>query len=292
MNPGGWASLLGLAAGALAALAGLRLRLLSVMGAIATGGVLAAAGVLGGWPWAMVLLAYWLSGALCVLYRRADKARLGERFIPARAGAMDVLGRLGWPLALAACQRLSGYIGALLFVAFVGAVAASAADVAATEIGVLSAQHPRLITAWRRTSPRLTAPPGTPGAVSMLGLVAALGAAWFIGLAALASQMADAWWARRDVTSAFLWLPLAGMFAGALASLVDSFLGATAQGMYYCEACGQRSEQHVHTCGRPTRPERGWPWLDNDGVNLVGTLVGAALAVVIVYWLAQSSFLW
>jgi uncharacterized membrane protein len=59
-------------------------------------------------------------------------------------------------------------------------------------------------------------------------------------------------------------------------------LGASLQAGYWCPVC-QRATEHtpVHGCGSPTQLQRGLAWLDNDGVNLVATLVGAATAALV-----------
>jgi len=68
-------------------------------------------------------------------------------------------------------------------------------------------------------------------------------------------------------------------FAGLAASLFDSLLGATVQAIYFCDVCRKETERHpLHRCGATTRPLRGWPWLDNDGVNFLATAVGAGVA--------------
>ncbi len=73
---------------------------------------------------------------------------------------------------------------------------------------------------------------------------------------------------------AVLLLPVAAL-AGVAGSLVDSLLGATVQGIYYCESCAKETERQLHRCGNRTRLIRGWPALDNDWVNALGTLAGA-----------------
>ena len=70
----------------------------------------------------------------------------------------------------------------LLFIAFVGAMAAVNADTWSTDIGILSPSPPRLITSGRRVTP------GTSGAISLPGTIAALLGALLIGLLALAQM--------------------------------------------------------------------------------------------------------
>ena len=73
------------------------------------------------------------------------------------------------------------------------------------------------------------------------------------------------------------WLVLNAL-AGLAGSLVDSVLGATVQGIYWCAACQKETERRIHTCGAATEPLRGWGWLNNDLVNLVSSVAGGLLA--------------
>jgi uncharacterized membrane protein len=112
-------------------------------------------------------------------------------------------------------------------------------------------------------------PPGTSGGVTLLGLFGtALGAA-FIEMAALLLH-----WPSPVVVAA-----LAGGVAG---SLTDSLAGALLQQRRWCPVCGSHSERLVHTCGARTRIVGGLSLLDNDGVNLLCTAAGAAVAVLLV----------
>lgn len=129
--------------------------------------------------------------------------------------------------------------GAFAPAAVVGALAAATADTWSSEVGEAVGGSTRLVTTGQRV------PPGTPGGLSLAGSVAGLaggaaigGAAWMLGLAPAAEG-----WARLTAT---------GLAAGASGAGLDSVLGATAE-------------------GRPG-------WLDNDGVNLVATAAGAAVA--------------
>jgi len=68
--------------------------------------------------------------------------------------------------------------------------------------------------------------------------------------------------------------------AGVAGTLADSLLGATVQGLYECPGCRARSERRDTVCHAPVRLVRGRRWLDNDGVNLAATLVGAAVGAL------------
>ena len=67
--------------------------------------------------------------------------------------------------------------------------------------------------------------------------------------------------------------------AGFVGSFVDSLLGAGAQAVYRCSACGASPEVARHD-GCPKKAERvgGVPGLDNDAVNWLATLTGALVA--------------
>lgn len=153
-------------------------------------------------------------------------------------------------------------------VALSGSIAAANADTWSTEIGRTSRSLPRLITTGR------TVPAGTSGAVSKRGLLAALGGGALIGtLAAIGWQTG---WLPGNVSA------LAGLVAitlgGFVGSLVDSLLGATVQDQRWCDTCHKATEQRIHRCGTPTRRLRGFPWLNNDVVNLLCTATGGAIA--------------
>jgi uncharacterized membrane protein len=110
--------------------------------------------------------------------------------------------------------------------------------------------------------------PGTSGAVSVVGFLAALGGAGLIGLAAALG------------TKSAAVLPIVTL-AGVLGTTIDSLLGATAQAIYYCPSCQKETERHpLHACGTATVHRRGWSWLRNDEVNFVASLAGAAAAMI------------
>ena len=69
--------------------------------------------------------------------------------------------------------------------------------------------------------------------------------------------------------------------AGTCGMLGDSLAGATLQARRYCDRCRQWTERRVHPCGYRTTHRRGFKWMTNDEVNVIGSLTGAAAAVVL-----------
>ena len=63
--------------------------------------------------------------------------------------------------------------------------------------------------------------------------------------------------------------------------LVDSLLGATVQARYRCPACGEEGEVEACTCGEGRQLAGGWRWITNDAVNVLGTLGGAIVGMLL-----------
>ena len=245
-----------------------------VLGAVLTGTTIFG---FGGLDWGLILITFFVSSSLLTRYKAAAKAQVAEQF--AKGGSRDLwqaLANGGIAALVAVAYGLTGAAHLPLLFAFVGAIAEANADTWATELGVLSRQTPRMITT------REPVAPGTSGGVTWDGTGAALAAAALIGgLAALFG-----WLGQIPLSAAVVLLPV-GALAGTIGSLVDSLLGATAQGIYYCDICGKETERELHRCGNRTRLMRGWRALNNDWVNFIGTLVGAAVAGGLGVWLVK-----
>lgn len=245
-----------------------RFHALSRSGAWVAGAVGALIFGLGGIPWAILLLTFFVSSsALSRAYARR-KAALSEKF--AKGSQRDwgqVLANGGLGAFLAIFQFF--YPGSIWpWLAFAGSMAAVNADTWATELGVFSSSKPRLITNGRPVDS------GTSGGVTFWGYLAALGGALLIGLVAL------------PFTNNIAGVTLLGVIAlaGLSGSTFDSFLGASVQAIYYCPHCQKETERHPdHTCGSGTAHIRGWRWLNNDLVNLSCSLVGALVATGLVW---------
>ncbi len=226
---------------------------------------------LGGWRWAILLLAFFTtSSALTRLFQRR-KADLEATF--EKGGRRDA----GQVLANGGVAALFAILHALYpqadwtWIAGAASLAAVNADTWATELGVLSPAPPRRITNGQIVER------GTSGGVSFYGLLAAWAGATGIGLlaAALSPYPLPA-----DKVSAYALL--IGL-AGFLGALVDSLLGATLQAIYFCSRCARETEKHpLHTCGSATLLRRGWKWLNNDAVNGLCALSGAIVAILLI----------
>jgi uncharacterized protein (TIGR00297 family) len=235
--------------------------------ALSTGGAMAAAAlgtlaVMAGWSWAILLVVYFVTATLLSRYRARDKDARTNGII-AKDGARDALQVLanGGAFGVSALAHIVWGHAAWQLVAG-AALAASAADTWATELGVLAGRPPRSIIGWRPV------PVGTSGGVTLQGLIGALAGAATIALA----------------TRLVRWPLAAGIAAlvgGVAGSLLDSILGATVQSRRWCGSCDAGTEQRVHRCGRPTHAVGGAGWIDNDGVNAISTVGGALLGASI-----------
>jgi uncharacterized protein (TIGR00297 family) len=212
----------------------------------------------GGWPFAAVLLAFFVSSMLLSRVGRKQKAAITTAGKHGPRDERQVLANGG---IAAACALVAAFTHReVAAAAFAGAFAAANADTWATEIGTLAGGVPRSILSWRPL------PKGLSGGVTVAGSLAQIAGALFIGVAGGIFGVA-AWWA-----------VAAGGLAG---SLADSLAGAALQERRYCPLCRLECETDPHACGTATQRSGGAAWLKNDGVNLLCTALGAAVAGVL-----------
>ncbi len=225
---------------------------------------------LGGWQWAVLLLAFFITSSILTRLFQKRKAGLEEKFEKGgRRDAGQVLANGGVAAIFAILHALYPE-AAWTWIAGAASLAAVNADTWATELGVLNPSPPRLILNGR------TVERGTSGAVSFYGLLAAWAGAIAIGLLAAALRPYPR--PTENVSAYALLVSLAGF----LGALVDSLLGANWQAIYFCPQCRKETEKHPrHTCGTPTKRVRGWKWLNNDVVNVLCALSGALIAILL-----------
>lgn len=225
---------------------------------------------LGGLAWAISLLVFFISSSLWSHFLKRRKAGIEDRFAKtSRRDQWQVLANGALP-GLAVLAHLAFPQAAWPWLAFNGALAAVNADTWATEVGILAKGQPRLISTGKKVER------GTSGGISLEGTLAAAGGALAIGLIA-----GFLWQGGFELAfpSQSLLAILVVTLAGLIGCLVDSWLGATWQTLYFCPACRKETERHpLHGCGSTTIRQRGVRWLNNDLVNAACSLSGALIA--------------
>ncbi len=247
-------------------------RALTFGGALAATAIGAAVLRRGGLPAASALVTFFVTSSALSRIAEVRKARRGT-LAQAKGSQRDAWQVLANGAAAAACAGLPGRAGCG---AFLGALATAAADTWATEIGLLAPGRPRLITTLRPVAP------GTSGGVTLQGTLAGLAGAFVVGTTWAAIHEL---WPRRQQqqqSRALRHALLVSSTAGVLGSLVDSLLGATLQGVYWCPSCREPTEAQRHpACGQAATRLRGWGWMTNDMVNALATLSGALLGAAL-----------
>lgn len=261
-----------------------------VVGAVLTGTAIFG---IGGFVPGLLLVAFFVSSTVLSHYKARVKEKFSEKFQKgSRRDLGQALANGGWAALIAIGMGAAEWLGweartqQLLFAAFLGAMATVTADTWATEIGVLSMSLPRMVTTGR------VAPAGTSGGITLLGTVTSFCGGAFIGVVAVMGILAQAfalgnigWSGNWNFISNALVVGMSGIVllvavSGLLGSLFDSLMGATVQGIYFCEYDETQTEKKIHSCGRATRLVRGRAWLDNDAVNFSASVFGSVVAAL------------
>ncbi len=218
---------------------------------------------LGGWLWGLLLGVFFVSSSLLSKFKGQEKGAISaEKFH--KSNERDS----GQVLANGGIAALIALLNALLpnpawFPLYLGVIATVNADTWATELGTLSQHPPRLITTGRRVEA------GTSGGISVVGTIATICGGLLIGLIAALWLRDNAWQ-----------LLLTAAIAGLAGSLFDSLLGATVQQIYWDEETKRETEKPIKN-GRKMRPLRGWWWMTNDAVNMIASVVGGCVALLL-----------
>ncbi|MGH2496234.1 MAG: DUF92 domain-containing protein [Ktedonobacteraceae bacterium] len=225
-----------------------------------------------GWSWGMSLIYFFVSSSLLSHFRRRDKASAAaDKFSKGSRrdiGQAAANGSLATFFAVMYGLARSSRTRRVALAGFTGALATANADTWATELGVLSASKPRLITSGHPVVP------GTSGGITLLGTAAASLGAWSLGFF---------FWTWQGFRKSLAPTPLIALMSGLAGSFFDSLLGATIQAMYYCPVCETETERRIHRCGTRAQRLRGIPWMNNDAVNFLATASGSVVAISMVY---------
>ncbi|EKM77260.1 hypothetical protein AGABI1DRAFT_115410 [Agaricus bisporus var. burnettii JB137-S8] len=268
----------------LLSLHGLRKKSLSPSGALTAFCV--GYGTLSGglWVFGITLIGFYLIGSRATKYGKQRKAKLEE-------GYQEAGYRSGWQVL---CNSVCGVAAAvmwnamfgveydsskwcpldrevgngwsrmLLFVAL-GHFACCLGDTLASELGILSAGKPRLVTTFERV------PPGTNGGMSVGGTLASLLGGAAVGVLMASTLVVENVRCREAWSSVTLSLIVGGALAGFLGSLIDSLIGATLQQTRY-------SQGRVSTEGEVIS---GLNVLTNNQVNLVSSVITSVVSGVV-----------
>lgn len=273
--------LLGLGVGVGISYLAYRARTLSRSGTLAAAALGTVVFGLGGPGWAVVLLTFFTTASvLSKIFKKpkmaaelqfAKGSRRDASQVAANGAVAGVMALMYFILTQA--QPESNWLS-FLWIGFASSLAGANADTWATELGILNPRQPRLVTSFRQV------PKGTSGAISLIGTLAAFNGAAVVG--GMAALMSLAGWAPVSI------LPLGLQFsvialAGLVGAMVDSWLGATLQAVYFCPKCEKETERHpLHGCGAETALLRGLGWLSNDWVNFTCTLSAGLVGVLLV----------
>jgi uncharacterized protein (TIGR00297 family) len=240
-----------------------RARSLSVGGTVAAT-IVGALAIVAGWEWGVLLVVYFVSASALSRLGAMKKTERTSSVVE-KGGERDALQVManGAVFAVAAALSVLAPTHLACWAALgIGALAASASDTWATEIGTLTGRTPRSILGFGPV------PVGMSGGVTLAGTLAALAGAAFVALCALLLG-----WPTRIAIASFV--------GGVAGSTLDSVLGATLQQRRWCDRCQRATERAIHDCGTPTRATGGMSWLTNDTVNLLCGIVGGLVSLAI-----------
>jgi len=227
---------------------------------------------LGGVPWAVLLIVFFVTSTLLSILFKKHKAKLVVKYSKGSERDLGQVTANGLFAGIFTILHLFFPDAIWPWLGFAGSLAAVNSDTWATELGVLSPVLPRMVTTGE------TVEYGTSGGITPVGMFAAISGAFAIAFSALLV------WPESMTRPTGVWgllVILLITLAGVLGGLMDSFLGATVQAMYFCPSCEKETEKHpLHSCGTQTRLTRGQSWFGNDLVNGACSLTGALMGVI------------
>jgi len=228
----------------------------------------------GGMVWTVPMLTFFIVSSVLSKLGKKRKAQFDlvfEKGSQRDAGQVYANGGIAWIVMII----FSLTNDPALFFAYLGTLAAVQADTWATEIGTLW-PNPK---AWLVTTLK-EVPVGTSGGVSLPGTSAAFFGSLLICASALATNvqwLLDFGWVQSML--------LIG-FSGLLASLVDSFFGATVQAQYF-DPIREKVTERTHSLAPDgtlvaNQLIKGTALVNNDLVNTLCAVSGSLLAYLVI----------
>lgn len=216
---------------------------------------------LGKFQFSIPLLLFFFSSSLLSKLRYARNKEVETYF--EKTGMRDYKQVIanGLVPALIVCLK-SLYHDQIYFLVYTASIAAVCADTWGTEIGTMRKSVTYNILNFKRVEQ------GMSGGISAIGTFGSLMGAAVISFSSL-------FWIGFNI-NIFLAVVIAGFGAG----IIDSILGASLQIQYKCSVCGKVVEKKKH-CGTSTIRESGFYFFTNDVVNLICSISGALILIVI-----------
>jgi len=260
--------ILGIVLSLLLAIISGKLKYLSHSGAVATFLLGSVVFGLGGVPYAIPILAFFILSSLLSFFGKKGKTSVEKSY--EKTSTRDYA-------QVIANGSVAGIIVVIAYffpnpmnyVVFLSVVAASTADTWATEIGFFSDKLPRLVTNFKAVSK------GTSGAISILGTFSAMLGAFIIVLTGILTG------SENPIQNNYLYYILIVVASGTAACFFDSLLGATVQAQFKCTECDKITEKNIH-CGKETILQSGNKTIRNDAVNLLASIFSVFVAIVII----------
>ncbi len=225
---------------------------------------------IGGWSFTLPILTFFVLSSLISKIGKRRKQKLLQVF--EKSGQRDiwqVLANGGVPGLLVIVW--SFYPHDLVYLFYVGALAAVMADTWSTEIGVLSKQEPVSVITFKKVDM------GTSGGITLLGTLG--------GLLGASILVFTGWLSGPHSSPAIIGSKeiIVLVAAGLLAGLIDSILGATVQAKFRCAECKKITEKKVHCNDITTQHDSGYRWINNDVVNLFCAISSSGF--ILLFWL-------
>ena len=237
---------------------------------------------MGGLDWTIPVLTFFLLSSILSKIGKEHKKKydlIFEKSSQRDVGQVLANGGVAWVLMI----WFSFAQDPLIYLAYLGTLAAVQADTWATEIGtMIKDPKPRFILNFKPV------PAGTSGGITFTGtfggFVGALlicVSAWIIAPEKMMSI---------GVVQSFL---IVGI-AGAGGSLVDSFFGATLQAQYY-DPIRKKTTERTHSRKEngeliENELQKGIRWIDNDVVNTLCATTGGILGYFLTQAFAEPGF--
>ncbi len=268
---------LGVAISGVVARASLSLKFLSASGATAT--FLLASNIfsMGGIVWTVPIMTFFVLSSILSKIGKAQKKKydlIFEKGSQRDMGQVFANGGIGWLLMIWYSFVTDSTLRDLIYIGYLGTIAAVQADTWATEIGTI-VRNPKPISIVNFKP----VPAGTSGGITFIGTMGG-----FIGACVIC---ASAWLSNWDKMAELgVWNSFALIGgSGLLASLVDSFLGATLQAQYY-DPIRQKITERTHSLKEDgtlieNELQKGYRWMDNDLVNFICGMTGAGMAILL-----------